>query len=278
MQLSDFARELPDDVWAIFEPLLPPVHWCGNGRKPATNRACLHGLIYVLISGIAWDFVPACFPCGKTIQSRLKRWLALECFHTAWQQLAQRYERLRGINWDKILLDGSKKPAKKGGEDTGPSPVDRSKLGSNIHLATDEYGMPLGVVVTKAGANDGVQTQDLLEAMVLQPPAPEVANPTPDPRDLPHAHADGAYGNKPTEQRAAAAGFRMQAPKRGQKRKSGVGNVRSAVERGHAFLAQFGRIVRRFDRQVRRFVGWLQLAAALIFIRAEANGCLEAAA
>ena len=131
MQLSDFARELPNDVWAVFEPLLPPVVWCGNGRKPVSNRACFHGLLYVLISGIGWDFVPACFPCGKTIQNRLKRWLALECFHTAWQQRAQRYERLRGINWDKILLDGSKKPAKKGGEDTGPSPVDRSKFGSN---------------------------------------------------------------------------------------------------------------------------------------------------
>ena len=25
MQLSDFAREVPQDVWALFEPILPPV-------------------------------------------------------------------------------------------------------------------------------------------------------------------------------------------------------------------------------------------------------------
>jgi transposase len=114
MQLSDLARRLPDEVWALFEPILPPVVWCGNGRPPASNRDCLHGLLFVLISGIAWDFVPAGFPCGKTIQSRLKVWLAQDAFRTAWRQLAQRYERLHGINWDKILLDGSKKPAKKG--------------------------------------------------------------------------------------------------------------------------------------------------------------------
>ncbi len=56
--------------------------------------------------------------------------------------MAQRYQQLHGINWDKILVDGSKKPAKKGGEDTGPSPVDRSKSGSAIHLATETGWTP----------------------------------------------------------------------------------------------------------------------------------------
>jgi len=29
MQLTDFARTLPEDVWALFEPILPP--WSGMG-------------------------------------------------------------------------------------------------------------------------------------------------------------------------------------------------------------------------------------------------------
>ena len=114
MKLTDFVRDVPDDVWAVFEPILPPVVWKGNGRKPKGNRECLHGLFYLLIAGIGWEMLPVCFPSYKTIQRRLKRWLELDCFHQAWTQLAQRYERLRGINWDKVLLDGSKKPAKKG--------------------------------------------------------------------------------------------------------------------------------------------------------------------
>ena len=32
----------------------------------------------------------------------------------AWARLAERYQRLQGINWDQVLLDGSKKPSKKG--------------------------------------------------------------------------------------------------------------------------------------------------------------------
>src|SRR5215470_1490027 len=114
MKLTDFVADVPEDVWAVFEPVLPAVVWKGTGRKPKSNRACLHALLYVLIAGIGWELLPKCFPSYKTVQRRLKRWLALDCFHTAWQQLAQHYVQLHGINWDQVLLDGSKKPSKKG--------------------------------------------------------------------------------------------------------------------------------------------------------------------
>ena len=48
MPLKDFARRLPDDVWERLEPILPPVIWCGKGRKPKPNRDCFHALLYVL--------------------------------------------------------------------------------------------------------------------------------------------------------------------------------------------------------------------------------------
>ena len=137
-----------------------------------------------------------------------------------------------------------------------------------MHLATDEHAMPLGATVTKAAANDGQQTEELLKALVIKPPPSQSSLPQPDPRDLPTARADGAYGNGPTRQRANQAGFRMEAPSRGQPKQAGVGRVRNAVERGHAFFSQFGRVVRRFDRCARRYLGWIELAACVIFIRA----------
>jgi hypothetical protein len=126
--------------------------------------------------------------------------------------------------------------------------------------------MPLGVVTTGAYANDGCQVQDVLEALVVLPPQPECSTAEVDPRSLPTARADGAYGNGPTRQRAQAAGFRLQAPGRGQKQ-PGVGTIRQSVERCHNFFAQFGRIARRWDRSARRFLGRVQLAACIIFIR-----------
>jgi transposase len=150
--------------------------------------------------------------------------------------------------------------------------VDRRKCGTAIHVASDAYGLPLGAVITGANANDGVQTQAVLESLVVRPPEPETLVAPPEIRDLPRSRADGAYGNRPTQGRAAAAGFRMEAPKRGRVRQPGVGRIRCAVERCHAFLSQFGRIARRLDRLARRYLGWVQLAACVIFIRHDANG------
>lgn len=126
--------------------------------------------------------------------------------------------------------------------------------------------MPLGAVITKAGANDGVQTAEVLNSLVVRPPpAPPVEQL--DPRALPLARADGAYGNGPSRQRALSEGFRLQAPGPGKTRTPGIGRIRSAVERGHAFLFQFGRIARRFDRAAGRYLAWIQMAACVILLR-----------
>lgn len=120
--------------------------------------------------------------------------------------------------------------------------------------------------MTSANANDGCHTEALLAALVGPPPAPARPLEELDVRSLPTAQADGAYGNRPSRARAQAAGFRLQAPSRGQRR-PGVGRIRQAVERCHNFFAQFGRIGRRLDRSAKRFLGWIQLAACLIFLR-----------
>ena len=90
MKLTDFVADVPEDVWAVFEPILPPVAWKGVGCKTYSNRQCLHALLYALIAGVGWQFLPRSFPGYKTVQRLLKAWLALGCFHTAWAQLAQR--------------------------------------------------------------------------------------------------------------------------------------------------------------------------------------------
>lgn len=121
MELKDIARHLPDEIWAEFEPILPPVVWAGNGRPPCGNRECLHGVLYVLVTGIAWEMMPAGFPSYKTCLCRFKEWLRLGVFQQAWRILAGRYEALQGINWDQVCLDGARHAAKKGAK--GPVPA-----------------------------------------------------------------------------------------------------------------------------------------------------------
>ena len=126
--------------------------------------------------------------------------------------------------------------------------------------------MPLGVVVTGANANEGCQTEEGLQALVISPPAAQSPVPCEDLRSLPRVQAEGAYGNGPSRERARRAGFRLQAPTRG-KAQPGVGKIRNAVERCHNFFAQFGRVFRRFDRSARHYLGWLELAACIILLR-----------
>lgn len=127
--------------------------------------------------------------------------------------------------------------------------------------------MPLGAVIRGANANDGCQAKHLLKSLVVHVPPAQRRPRSVDRRSWPTAQADGAYGNAPTYQRARRARFRLRAPRRRQ-RLSGLGRVRSAVERCHNFFAQFGRIARRLDRSAQRYLGWVQLAACVIFIRA----------
>ena len=122
MQLTDFARKVPEEVWRRFEPILPPGVWGGNGCPPYDNREWLHAGLYVLGTGLGWRRLPPGFPSYKTGQRRLALWLELEAFRTAWRPLAQRSEALRGSNGDEVLREGSKKPAKKGARRRAPAP------------------------------------------------------------------------------------------------------------------------------------------------------------
>jgi hypothetical protein len=87
-----------------------------------------------------------------------------------------------------------------------------------------------------------------------------------DTRALPYLRGDGAFAEVPARADAKRQGFRLWAPARGQSRR-GLGQVRSAVERTHALLNQFGRVLRRLDRSDRNYLGWVQLASCIIFMR-----------
>ena len=62
------ALLVPDDLWAVVEPLLPRERpKPGGGRPRAPDRAALAGILFVLRTGIQWHEVPTELGCcGKT--------------------------------------------------------------------------------------------------------------------------------------------------------------------------------------------------------------------
>ena len=79
------AQHLPEEIWALFEPILPARIGCGNGR-PSKRHDGFHALRYGWVAGIPWELLPVGFQPRKTVQRRLTVWLVLDVLHQAGRQ------------------------------------------------------------------------------------------------------------------------------------------------------------------------------------------------
>ena len=68
---------VPDGLWNLIEPLLPPLKTKLRGGRPCVpDRACFKGILFVLRSGIPWEMLPKELGCGSgmTCWRRLRDW------------------------------------------------------------------------------------------------------------------------------------------------------------------------------------------------------------
>jgi transposase len=133
------AKPLVDDaLWERVEPLLPVVErrYRYPGRKRIPDRRALTGIVFVLKTGIPWEDLPAEMGCGSgmTCWRRLRDWNDAGVWTRLHQVLLDEHEAGE-IDWSRAAVDSSHVRAKGGGELTGPSPVDRSRLGSKYYVS-----------------------------------------------------------------------------------------------------------------------------------------------
>ena len=77
------------------------------------------------------------------------------------------FDRLGGsgeLDWSAAILDAASVRAKRGSL-TGPSPVDRGKNRSKIHVLSEAGGIPLVVGVSAANTHDSTMLRPMLEAI-----------------------------------------------------------------------------------------------------------------
>ena len=56
---------VPDELWTIVEPLLPAEPPKPKGGRPRVpDRACLTGIIFVLKTGMPWEYCPRSWAAG----------------------------------------------------------------------------------------------------------------------------------------------------------------------------------------------------------------------
>ncbi len=108
---------LPDDLWAVVEPLLPPAPPKPKGGRPRVpDRAALTGILFVLRSGIPWELLPQELGCGSgmTCWRRLRDWQAAGVWDRLHRALLDRLGEADKIDWSRACLDSASVPAKRG--------------------------------------------------------------------------------------------------------------------------------------------------------------------
>ena len=101
-------REIPDDLWNLIEPLLPPDKPPGaNGRPRVPNRTVLNGILYVLRTGCQWKMIPREYGSGSTCHLRFQTWVRAGVFKRIWRVCLKHYDDLEGIDWRFQSLDSA---------------------------------------------------------------------------------------------------------------------------------------------------------------------------
>ena len=111
---------LDDELWKLLEPLLPPPkkrRRRNPGRKPKDNRSVLTGILFVLKTGIPWEYLPKEMGCGSgmTCWRRLRDWQEAGVWEKIRCVLLQRLEDTEQIDWSRVVVDSTSVRAVFGG-------------------------------------------------------------------------------------------------------------------------------------------------------------------
>jgi len=120
------ARELvPDSLWILVEPLLPPEPPRPWGGRPAVpTRRCLTGILFVLHSGIPWEMLPQEMGCGSgmTCWRRLRDWTQAQVWPRVLQAVLSWLRAAGQIDLARAIVDSSSVRAVLGGRRPAPTP------------------------------------------------------------------------------------------------------------------------------------------------------------
>jgi transposase len=103
---------LDDKLWELIGPLLPPPkkrRRRNPGRKPKDNRSVLTGILFVLKTGIPWEYLPKEMGCGSgmTCWRRLRDWQLAGVWEKIRCVLLQRLEDAEQIDWSRAVVDST---------------------------------------------------------------------------------------------------------------------------------------------------------------------------
>jgi transposase len=99
-----------DELWSVIEPLLPVEPAKPKGGRPrVADRAALTGILFVLRTGIPWEYLPPELGCGSgmTCWRRLKSWHEAGVWASLHTALLEKLAQAEKLDWSRACLDSS---------------------------------------------------------------------------------------------------------------------------------------------------------------------------
>jgi len=117
---------LDEQLWSLIEPIIPKRkrRFRYPGRKAVSDRAALTGILFVLKTGIGWEYLPQEMGCGSgmTCWRRLRDWQKAGVWDKIHQILLTELRKVDQIDFSKAIVDSSSIRAVLGGKKLVPIP------------------------------------------------------------------------------------------------------------------------------------------------------------
>jgi len=99
-----------DGLWAVIEPLLAKRAPRPKGGRPmVADRAALTGILFVLKTGIPWEYLPQEMGCGSgmTCWRRLRDWQRAGVWDRLHRVLLDRLRGTDQLDWSRAAVDSA---------------------------------------------------------------------------------------------------------------------------------------------------------------------------
>lgn len=177
----DTIWEIPDELWALIEPILladaPPPPAAKGGRKRTDWRRAFNGIIFRMRTGCQWNQLPKEYGDDSSVHRWFQRWCRNGVMEKVWAVLVRKCDGLAAVRWEWQSADGAMGKARFGGDKVGPNPTDRGKKGVKRSVVVEEQGGPLGAAIAGANVHDAKLLDETLNAIVADRPESTMETP-----------------------------------------------------------------------------------------------------
>lgn len=105
-------KEITDRQWELITKHLPKQ--ARTGRPRCDDRTTINGILFVLTVGCRWEELPEKYGSKSTTHLRLQNWQQKGVWKKILSELIKSAHKQNKINLQKISIDSSSIPAKKG--------------------------------------------------------------------------------------------------------------------------------------------------------------------